>query len=79
MTLEKKLSEAPTVPFYKRERPAAMRGTTYKQKTSYGDLYVTINDDEEGKPFEVFATIGKEFWVGASLQNGDEGQSWASF
>ncbi|MFA6254982.1 MAG: vitamin B12-dependent ribonucleotide reductase [Patescibacteria group bacterium] len=51
--------EVPAVPFYKRERPAAMKGTTYKQKTSYGDLYVTINDDEEGHPFEVFATIGK--------------------
>lgn len=46
-------------PFYKRERPSAMRGTTYKVNTSYGDLFVTINDDEQGKPFEVFATIGK--------------------
>jgi len=53
------VAEVPAIPFYKRERPAAMRGTTYKQKTSYGDLYVTINDDEEGSPFEVFATIGK--------------------
>lgn len=43
----------------KRERPAIMSGATYKQKTSYGDLYVTINDDETGQPFEVFATIGK--------------------
>jgi len=49
----------PAQPFYKRERPAMMRGTTYKINTSYGDLFVTINDDEEGKPFEVFATIGK--------------------
>ena len=46
-------------PLYKRERPAVMRGTTYKTKTSYGDLYVTINDDDEGNPFEVFANIGK--------------------
>ena len=46
-------------PFYKRQRPAMMRGTTYKIKTSYGDLYVTINDDENSNPFEVFATIGK--------------------
>ena len=53
------VAEVPAVPFYKRERPAAMKGTTYKQKTSYGDLYVTINDDDEGHPFEVFATIGK--------------------
>ncbi|OGY46034.1 MAG: ribonucleoside-diphosphate reductase, adenosylcobalamin-dependent [Candidatus Buchananbacteria bacterium RIFCSPHIGHO2_01_FULL_39_8] len=49
----------PAKPLYKRERPTMMRGTTYKVKTSYGDLYVTINDDEEGNPFEVFANIGK--------------------
>lgn len=58
----KKEDQAPTLPakpFYKRERPPMMRGTTYKQKTSYGDLYVTINDDDLGNPFEVFATIGK--------------------
>jgi ribonucleoside-diphosphate reductase alpha chain len=24
-----------------------------------GDLYVTINEDEDGRPFEVFATLGK--------------------
>ena len=43
----------------KRSRPPVMRGMTYKVKTSYGDLYVVINDDENGNPFEVFATIGK--------------------
>jgi len=42
-----------------RKRPSVMKGTTYKQKTSYGDLFVTINDDEAGQPFEVFANIGK--------------------
>jgi ribonucleoside-diphosphate reductase alpha chain len=42
-----------------RERPAAMRGTTYKVPTPYGNLYITINDDERELPFEVFAAIGK--------------------
>ncbi|OJI07208.1 hypothetical protein BK004_01610 [bacterium CG10_46_32] len=28
-------------------------------KTAYGSLFVTVNDDESGAPFEVFATIGK--------------------
>jgi ribonucleoside-diphosphate reductase alpha chain len=41
-----------------RSRPDEMRGTTYKTKTSYGDLYVTVNEDEHG-PFEVFAVLGK--------------------
>ncbi|MEM2874204.1 MAG: vitamin B12-dependent ribonucleotide reductase [Candidatus Nanoarchaeia archaeon] len=40
-------------------RPEIMSGKTYKVKTGYGNLYVTINNDEAGKPFEVFATIGK--------------------
>ncbi len=58
---EKKKEEVMAIrqPVYKRERPLVMHGTTYKVKTSYGDLYVTINDDDEGKPFEVFANIGK--------------------
>ncbi len=43
----------------KRPRPDVVSGKTYKKKTGYGMMYVTINDDEEGHPFEVFATIGK--------------------
>lgn len=46
-------------PHYKKERPSVMHGSTYKLKISSGTLYVTINDDEQGRPFEVFATIGK--------------------
>ncbi|MBI2592730.1 MAG: adenosylcobalamin-dependent ribonucleoside-diphosphate reductase [Candidatus Colwellbacteria bacterium] len=43
----------------KRTRPEALIGRTYKVKTGYGNLYVTVNNDEHGVPFEVFATIGK--------------------
>ncbi len=42
-----------------RTRPEIMQGKTYRLKTGYGNLYVTINDDDHGVPFEVFATIGK--------------------
>ncbi|MDP3964506.1 MAG: adenosylcobalamin-dependent ribonucleoside-diphosphate reductase [bacterium] len=42
-----------------RSRPTALQGVTYKINTAYGNLYITINDDEAGLPFEVFATIGK--------------------
>ncbi|MFH0869374.1 MAG: vitamin B12-dependent ribonucleotide reductase [archaeon] len=42
-----------------RPRPEMLKGATYKIKTGYGSLFVTINNDEKGKPFEVFATTGK--------------------
>lgn len=42
-----------------RERPPVTRGYTHKIKTGYGSLFVTINEDEDGRPFEVFTSIGK--------------------
>jgi ribonucleoside-diphosphate reductase alpha chain len=43
----------------KRKRPAMLRGTTRKMSSPLGDLFVTINEDEGSRPFEVFATLGK--------------------
>jgi ribonucleoside-diphosphate reductase alpha chain len=40
------------------ERPETLFGFTTKMKTGYGQLYVTVTEFE-GRPFEVFATIGK--------------------
>jgi ribonucleoside-diphosphate reductase alpha chain len=42
-----------------RVRPEVVSGKTYKVKTGYGSLFVTVNDDESGAPLEVFATLGK--------------------
>ncbi len=44
---------------HKRTRPQALHGTTRKMRSPLGDLYVTVNEDEDGQPFEVFATLGK--------------------
>ncbi|WP_027185500.1 vitamin B12-dependent ribonucleotide reductase [Desulfovibrio inopinatus] len=41
-----------------KQRPDVMYGFTQKVRTGLGELYLTVNE-LDGKPFEVFATIGK--------------------
>jgi ribonucleoside-diphosphate reductase alpha chain len=41
-----------------RDRPETLQGFTTKVVTGMGNLYVTVTE-MDGKPFEVFATIGK--------------------
>ncbi len=45
-------------PLY-RERPDTLRGVTRKMISPLGTLYVTINEDEKGRPFEIFTALGK--------------------
>ena len=40
-------------------RPRRVRGTTERIHTGHGNMYVTINSDETGAPFEVFSALGK--------------------
>ena len=42
-----------------RRRPPQVRGVTERVRTSHGNMYITINFDEEGRPFEVFTALGK--------------------
>ncbi len=44
---------------HKRQRPSMLRGRTVKMSSPLGDCYVTINEDEDGRAFEVFCTLGK--------------------
>jgi ribonucleoside-diphosphate reductase alpha chain len=41
------------------ERPSELFGVTRRVYTGRGNLYVTVNRTQEGKPFEIFAALGK--------------------
>lgn len=49
--------------FYKKgsiaERPFVARGATYKLSTPVGTAFITINEDENGEPLELFVNVGK--------------------
>jgi len=51
----------------KRPRPDVLYGVTQRIDTGYGKLYVNINEDEHGRPFELFANIGNSGGFTASF------------
>ncbi|HKK28575.1 MAG TPA: vitamin B12-dependent ribonucleotide reductase [Gemmatimonadota bacterium] len=42
-----------------RDRPDVLTGRTRKIESPLGTMYVTINEDQQGRPFEVFVALGK--------------------
>lgn len=40
-------------------RPVKVNGTTYRLNTPVGSAFITINEDENGEPLEVFLNVGK--------------------
>ncbi len=50
---------AQTVKIVPKKRPEVIRGSTRFMKTGCGNLYVTINEDENGHLFELFTSMGK--------------------
>jgi ribonucleoside-diphosphate reductase alpha chain len=51
----------------KRPRPDVLYGVTQRIDTGYGKLYVNINEDADGRPFELFANIGNSGGFTASF------------
>ncbi len=49
-----------------KDRPKCLQSATTRLTTELGDLYVTVAVDKDGRPYEVFARIGK----GGSFQSG---------
>jgi ribonucleoside-diphosphate reductase alpha chain len=43
----------------RKPRPMVLHGTTYRTPTPLGSAYITINQNGDNSPFEVFANVGK--------------------
>ena len=42
-----------------RHRPTVVNGLTERIRSGHGTMFVTVNFDQDGKPFEVFSTSGR--------------------
>ena len=58
LSMEKEVHDI--LPFELKERPRITYGFTERVNTAAGNLYITVNLDEDSQPFEVFGRIGKQ-------------------
>jgi len=63
---EEKVEAHPVQKIIPRKRPEVIRGTTRRMRTGCGNLYITINEDEDGNIFELFTHMGKAGGCAAS-------------
>ena len=50
---------APTGPAVIKPRPRSLKGSTYRTETPIGTAWITITENSEHEPFEVFVQVGK--------------------
>ena len=50
----------------KKDRPRRLTGSTFQMETGCGPMYVTINEDDQCRQFELFNTVGKAGGCAAS-------------
>ncbi|MBI2216552.1 MAG: vitamin B12-dependent ribonucleotide reductase [Candidatus Rokubacteria bacterium] len=52
------VAAAPSVAVIK-PRPHSLKGATYRMETPIGTAFITVNETQDGEPFEVFVQVGK--------------------
>jgi ribonucleoside-diphosphate reductase alpha chain len=62
----KKEAEPVSTKIVPRKRPETIKGETRGMKTGCGNIYVTVNEDENGQVFELFTHMGKAGGCAAS-------------
>jgi ribonucleoside-diphosphate reductase alpha chain len=62
----KKETEPGITKIVPRKRPETIKGETRGMKTGCGNIYVTVNEDENGQVFELFTHMGKAGGCAAS-------------